>query len=147
MAVKSLQAHKDLLAEMRLAPVRLTRFLTLRVTPLTPDTLSVVICGRCPTNANKLGCGPLVGTLEYFLLMAFYTLSLLHFPLPHFKRPHFIPPSVLLALSPRTPWNIFPNFNTNCRSHGANIAQHFNPGSWYHRRLMPYGKRNVVTFA
>jgi len=26
------------------------------------------------------------GTLEYFLLVAFHTLSLLHFPLPHFQR-------------------------------------------------------------
>ena len=27
------------------------------------------------------------GTLEYFLLMAFHTLSFLYFPLPHFQRP------------------------------------------------------------
>jgi len=34
-------------------------------------------------------------TLEYFLLMAFHTLSLLYFPLLHFPLPHFQRPPPL----------------------------------------------------
>jgi len=78
-----------------------------RVTLMTSDTLSMVICCRCPMNlqTNQCSVAMLTGrfacelrlatstheshdshTLEYFLLMAFDTLSLLHFPLPHFQR-------------------------------------------------------------
>jgi len=104
---------------MRLSFVRLTRFLARpmarpRVTLLTSDTLSMAICCRCPINlqTNQRSVATLTGrfacelrlptstheshdshissgTLEYFLLMAFHTLLLPHFPLLHFPLPHF----------------------------------------------------------
>jgi len=44
-------------------------------------------CARLATTHESHDSHISSGTLEYFLLMAFHTLSLLHFPLPHFQRP------------------------------------------------------------
>ena len=88
---------------MRLSFVRLTLFLARlmarpRVTLLTSDTLSMVSCTvNRPTRlwvafgknyARKPRQPYFVWCFEVFFLMAFHTLSLLHFPLPHFQRPH-----------------------------------------------------------
>jgi len=93
---------------MCLSFVRLTRLLARlmvrpRVTLLTCDTLSMVgnnvnmrtrlwvafdnkyLSSRHESHDSNISSG----TLEYFLLMAFHTLSLLHFSLLHFPLPHF----------------------------------------------------------
>ena len=103
MAVKSLQS----IIFMRLSFVRLTLFLARlmarpRVTLPTSDTLSIV-SSNVTTLIGRLACELRLarttqeshdnhlssGALEYFFLMAFHTLSLLHFPLPHFPLLHF----------------------------------------------------------
>jgi len=85
-----------------------------RVTLLTSDTLLIVLCCRCPRNLQTNQCSVATltgrfacelrlatstheshdshissGTSEYFIPMAFHTLSLLHFSLLHFPLPHF----------------------------------------------------------
>jgi len=87
---------------MCLSFVRLTRFLARlmarpRVTLLTSNTLSMV-CSNVNRStrlwvafgknyARKPRQPYFVWCFRVFFLMAFHTLSLLHFPLPHFQRP------------------------------------------------------------
>ena len=100
---------------MRLSFVRLTRFLARlmarpRVTLLTSDTLSMVSSNVNRSTrlwvafdknyARKPRQPYFVWCLRVFFLMAFHTLSLLHFPLPHFQRP-------LQYLRIRLSWQIF----------------------------------------